>query len=336
VSVDPTVISASRVDKYFQCGVAFKSKYVDERPEVIVGAAALFGSVMHKALEKWALNRSQDLVPLVDSAWAECTEGTYVRTFLDKLQPLAVESRALIEEIQRHRPDVKQVRATKDWKDSDVSRRLHYLIRDNLDKLNERSPWRFSKSDPLPALYDESFVLARRYQERWKHLPPVFVTEFAFTVPWLDWTLRGHIDYVAPLVDKDFGEVIGVEIGDYKTDSRFDAPMKHWRQLTIYDVAWEHLTSSGQVAIPDSFKDLPVYVSVDYLKLLERKHWKIGQEDRKRLRRELEQYSDGVGRGHFPPASKFTDPGFCDLGDLCCLKSCAVAGGGAELVELNV
>jgi hypothetical protein len=81
-------VSPSRVNSYVSCGVAFKMNYIDGLPPQRSGSAALFGNVVHKALEGWALDRSQELLPLMRAAWRSETDGTSVRDFITEYEAI--------------------------------------------------------------------------------------------------------------------------------------------------------------------------------------------------------------------------------------------------------
>lgn len=334
--LDPYAVSPNRLNAYVTCGVAFRARYVDGIPPVATGAATLFGTVIHLALEKWGLNRSQDLPALVESAWLEATQGTSVRSFIGEYAELSRAARALIEEIRVARPDVKKPRLTSDFKDSDVARRTAALLASRLDSLNEGSPWRFAKSSPLPALYDESLTLAESYAERYRHLPAVLVTEFAFEVPFGRWRLRGHIDAIEPTIDRSTGELY-LGILDYKTYAAEPPEQKDWHQLVIYRWAVRSMLREGQLPVPPQYAAAPILVGIDYVRLGYRRYWDVDAGSNfLRLRRELSDYSAGVIESRYLPASKHANPDFCDLGDACCLRSTALAGGRAVPVEVMV
>ena len=341
---DPRRLSASRLNSYLKCGKGFEAQYIKGRPRSVQGGAALFGTVMHAALEKWSLNRRQSLVVLVESAWLAETLGTSVRGFVQAYAPLSLESRAVILDIQKRRPEVRAPRSTKDFKNSKVSKDTHLLFRDWLPKLNSSEDFRFSINDPLPTLYDDSLVLAERYAKRMRHLPPSLVTEFAFEVEWQGFWLNGFIDSIEPLVDRPTGELVGLAIVDYKTSNVGKPPLKYYRQLGFYDIAVEVLLEQGKIEIPDSLRDLPVYPGIDWVRWTEswltppdpirkREFLCFGPRDRKRLRDELEQYERGVSAQVFLPSHPLNDAQFCDYGSACCLLSTSMAGGEARPLE---
>lgn len=319
---DPVRISPSRVDKYLTCGVQFKRQYIDREPTQLSGSAALFGNVMHGALEKWSLNRSQSLVTLVSQSWPEQTRGTVVADFLHEYQSMSVplmkaEKRAKEEWESQNRGKVsKAPRMTAIFKATDEYKKLQGLMASWIPRLNEGSPWRFSERDPLPNLYDESLVLAKKYSAQWRDLPASLHTEFGFQVPWLDWILTGYIDCIDPVLTPE-GELRGYAVTDYKT-YRNEAPgAKDHRQGTIYAVAFDFLCREGVLPFDP---ELPVWIVFDYVRLLGRKDYVIQLADLTVLKNDLTMYSAGVKHGVYLPAPKLGNPDFCDYED-CCLRT---------------
>ena len=338
MALDPTVLSHSRLDQLLRCGQAFKWKYVDELPDRVDGSASIFGTVMHRALERWSLNRRLDLVKLVEAAWLE-QEGI-VGEFVKAYAPLSLESRALIEDILKRRPEIRAPRMTKDYKGSDVSRRTYRLWLAWVDSLNNASNLRFTKKDPLPSLYDDSILLAQRYAKRMKHLPSSLVTEFKFDIRWHDFNLRGTIDSVEPVLDRVTGELLALGILDYKTSGREPSALKHYRQMVFYDIAVETLLAQGALRVPESLLGLPRYCGIDFVRWDET--WKCqarhfvecGPKDRRRLLRDLEGFRRMVENEIYLPADTMAAADYCDFGEACCLKSTGQAGGEAKVVRV--
>lgn len=331
---NPLQVSPSRLNSLVSCGIAFKMRYIDGLPEERSGSAALFGSVMHAALEKWALNRSQDLHQLVLDAWASETEGTSVNEFLALYRALSTEAIKVEHSIKARRPDIKVVRMTKDWKTSPIAGQINALIAKWLPRLEKESPWRFNDRDPLPSLYDESRVLAKRYEAKWKHLPPAIHTEMAFNEPYEGFTIKGYIDAIETLVHPETGELQGIGILDYKTYRHEPPEYKDWRQVVMYDVAIRSLVDRGALTLPHDISQVPLYIGIDYVRLLERSWWQAEEADYTRLKRELESYRSIVEAGAFLPAEKGRNPDFCDYPGQCCLRTCTAAGGASPRVEV--
>lgn len=320
---NPHKISPSRVNKYLGCGEAFRRYYIDKEEPGIIGSAALFGTVVHGALEKWSLNRNQDLVTLMGQAWLDVTAGTAVAGFIGQYQALSIEAMKKEKEIRDAWADRGKVskapRMTKDWKESKVAKDIGKLLGSWHVRLNTDSPWRFTESDPLPSLYDESLILGKKYAAKWRHLPSSLHTEFGFNVEWEGFLLNGFIDCIDPVLTDD-GELTGYEVVDYKTYKAEPPGAKDWRQGVIYDVAFEALCRSG--ALPFD-PELPFWVVFDYPRLLLRRDYSFGPEDREVLLRDLRMYRDGVSAGVFLPAAKNQNPDFCDYGSTgtCCIQT---------------
>lgn len=352
---DPRKLSPSRMNALATCGIAFKMKYLDGLPEERSGSAALRGSVYHKALEDWAPNRSADLLTLVRSAWLSETEGTSVNDFIGIYAGLApevvrAEHECKIAFKERTKKDSKAIHLSGEWKRHPVKAKVDALFAEWLPRLREESFWQFNEFDPLPKIYNESLVWARRYQERFGHLPPALYTEFGFDVEWKGFRLNGYIDAIEPLLDRDSGELCGLGIEDYKTYGAPPPQHKDYRQMVVYDIAIRDLLERGQLTLPPVFEGLPIYVGIDYVRWEDswrdpddgdkpfppRRYWRIGPGDYERFEREAGAYSDTVERRAFLPAQKGQKVDFCSFPGSCCMRSTAAAGGSAELVEVNL
>lgn len=337
---DPVQISPSRVNSYLSCGVAFERKYIQGEPEEMSGSAALFGSVVHHALEKWAINRGQDLVSLMASAWIAETEGTAVNDFIGAYQAIAVEvlraEKDAADEFElKNGRETKAVRMTGAFKKSAAARKEWQLLQDWLPRLRDESPWRFNDRDPLPALYNESLILAKKYAERWGHLPPALSTEFGFDYKWNGFLLNGYIDSIEPLLSED-GEITGLLVLDYKTYRAEPAPMKDWRQMVMYDVAVRGLAERDTLPAHIGsliLSGIPLYVGCDFPRMLTRKYWEISEADHAQLLRELTMYTNAVHAKVFLPAEKGRNPDFCPYPESCCLVT--KGEGTATAVEVN-
>jgi hypothetical protein len=348
-TLNPYKVSPSRVNTLLSCGTSFEMRYVDKLPAERSGSAALFGSVVHKALEDWGTDRSQRLLPLMQNAWEAVTEGTMVAEFVQAYKRLSIEAIKTKHEITTRRPEIKNVVMTKDWKQSNIAKRISLLLEDYIPRLeaDEATIWQFTENDPLPALYDESLPLARRYEERWKHLPNVLLTEFRADVPWKKWIFDCWIDTIEVVTDKATGQQY-LGILDYKTYRRKPPMLKDWRQSAMYYVGVLEMFTEGRLPINPEYLKLPLLVGVDYVRWADtsdwnyapacppRRFWKFGHEDRVRLERELQRYSNIVERGDFLPAEKNRNADFCDYPSRCCLRTNAQTGGSCEPVGLSL
>lgn len=337
--MDAATVSASRVNKYLGCGIEFKRYYIDGEPEVNLSSHALFGLVIHNALENWALDRSQDLVKLVVAAWSEETEDTVVADFLEEytrinLDVMRAEAAARAA-WERRNPgkESKAPRMTKDFKESDAAKSLGQLLARWIPKLNEGSPWTFSERDPLPALYDESLRLCRDYAAKWRHLPNALHTELSFTVEWNGFHLKGFIDAIEPIIDLE-GAIVGVGVVDYKTYRAEPTPLKDWRQGCMYDVAIRDLIERDVLGLDVDVSGLPIYVIFDYPRLGVRHDYSITETDHAQLLSELSMYRAGVENGIFLPPEKNTKPDFCSYGETCCMLTRNGVGQRAGLYDL--
>jgi hypothetical protein len=283
------------------------------------------------------MDRSRDLVSLTAQAWFDETKGTVVSEFIGAYQRINIEVMKAEEEARvaweaepRNKGKTsKAPRMTKHFKDSDAAAKLRRLLAVWIPRLNVESPWAFTASDPLPSLYDESLRLSKRYAKLRAGLPNSISTEFGFDIEWEGFNLVGFIDNIEPIVsDDDHGELLGYGIIDYKTYRQEPSPQKDWRQGVVYDIAIEQLAWDGYLGLKPG---LPRYVIFDYPRLEIRRDYLYGPADRSKFLDELKMYELGVTNGVFLPASKHTNPDFCDYGPTCCMNTrgegCGVRGG---------
>ena len=300
---DPSLVSASRVNSYLSCGVAFEKHYIQGIPAKRSGSAALFGNVLHKALETWALDRTQSLVTLTAQAWKlEVARSPIVLEFIEKYQGMSVSvMQAEADAIKKWEADPrnrgktsKAPRMTKYFKESPAAKKLGILLAEYIPKLNAGSHWRFTDRDPLPNLYDESLKVAKRYSLANRERPNAIHTEFGFKVAWHGHVLRGYIDNIEPtLVD---GELVGYEIVDYKTYVNDPPKAKDWRQGVMYHVSIRDLVDRGVLPLDPS---LPTRIVFDYVRLGKRRDYLFGAADELQLLVELDMYRKGVDAGVF-------------------------------------
>ena len=351
-TLDPYKVSPSRFNTLLSCGTMFEMRYVQKLPTEASGSSALFGTVVHKALEDWGADRSQDLLKLMQAAWLSCTEGTMVNEFVQAYQRLSIEciktKHEIVEARKKRGIETKAVHMTNDWKKSYAAKKLANLLADYLPRL-EADPatiWRFTEQDQLPALYDESLPLAKRYEARWGHLPNVYLTEFRSDVQWKKWTFDCRIDTIEQIVDKDTGEMF-LGITDYKSYKRKPPVMKDWRQGAMYYAGVLEMLSEGRLPLNPKLLELPIVLVFDYVRWQDttdwnyppacgpRRYFRYFPADLERLERELQRYSNIVERGDFLPAEKGRNPDYCDYPSSCCLRNTKAAGGCANVVSIN-
>lgn len=317
-------VSPSRVNSFLSCGIAFERKYIKKEKPQAFGTAALFGNVMHKANEWWAVDRTQDMVALTGKAWIDQTEESpVVMDFLREYQSISVEvMRAEAEaraSFEKRNPgkESKAPRMTREFKESAAAKKLNRLLAQWIPKLDAKSKWKFTERDPLPQLYDESLRLAKKYSHHWRDkLPNSLHAEFGFTVEWEGFQLIGFIDTIEPVLRE--GELIGYVVGDYKTYKNEAPEAKDHRQGVFYDVAFELLCRNG--ALPYD-PELPRWIVFDYMRLLNRKDYRLNERDRAVLLDDLQKYQRGVDNKVFLPAQKNYNPDFCDFPESCCLRT---------------
>lgn len=345
---NPRKVSPSRINSFLACGVAFKMNYIDRLPAQKSGSAALFGSICHLALERWAPDRSKNLEIVMRQAWRDYTINDHpvIYQFLKQYVNLSAEALAKEQEIRdkwaRMGKESKAPRMTKDWKESAIGKKLRSLQEEWFPKLEAGSFFRFSEYDPLPALYDESMLIAQRYERRYHRNPAPLMTEFHLSERWRGFTFDAYIDNVEPVYDED-GTLIALIVLDYKTYRQPPPAMKDWRQNVMYDAGLRQLVGRGAVDLPT---DVPWYVGIDFVRWTEswkdedgkpfppRKLWSVTEADYDRLERELTAYSKAIENEIFLPAEKGRKPDYCDYPENCCLKNCTAAGGGLTEVVL--
>jgi hypothetical protein len=330
---NPLKVSANRINSFLQCGVAFKYEYVDLIPQARSGSAALFGAVLHSALENWTPDRSQSLTKALTASWQTVTSDTPVYEFLKGYQEISFRARAEEDRIRKARPEIKAVRMTKDWKNSDVSKEVQSYVSAHRMAMEE-SPWRFTEKDPLPGLYDESFSIAARYEAANKDRNNTLCVEFNFEIPFYEFQLAGYVDAV-----EEGTTVLGEPcylITDYKSYRREPAPFKDYRQTVFYHIAWPTIAESLGI---DPLEKL-VLSGCDYLVLGTREYRQYGFADVNKILSELRLYQSATSQGIFLPAEKGRNADYCAYPDRCCLTSsdtaCPVVEVDDKRIELSV
>ena len=311
--IDPKVVSPSRVQALAECGLKFEFRYVEGLRPPRVGSRILFGNVLHKARELWCVDRRQDMVPLVKEAWsAEGEKDEALGRFLDEYARLSLAARHLADEIKRARPDVVRVRATKEWKESALAAEIAELVGTVLDGV-QGSVWAFSKSDPLPSLYDESIALAAAYARRWRHLPPASYSEFSFGVEWEGYKLSGKIDEIT-LYERPQGRPFYgvVDAKTYRDEHPFAA--KNIDQGVAYEVAVEQLVAEGRLDLDPSIERL---YGIDAMRMLEYRWFRIDERNKVRYRRELHRYEKAIEAGAFLSNAARCDADLCGFRGIC-------------------
>lgn len=317
--IDPTIISPSRLTQYSECGRKFEFRYIDGIRPPRAPSRQLFGSVMHAAREVWVMDRSLDMVPLVKAAWAaEGAKDKPLGTFLEAYESLSVAARMEQQQILMRRPELSNVRASKDWKESKIYGQILALL-DTLSDAMEGSVWSFTKTDPLPSLYDESITLARAYSNRWRHLPNALLVELGFTVPWRGFTLTGRIDDLTIFEHPRIGPFLGAT--DAKTHREDPFAPKFADQVVLYRVALREAIALDRPGTELLDPDMPVLCGIDAMRLYDQpeayRWFEIDEKQERRLLRVLEQYKRGVENAVYTPAAVRCDNMGCGFKQMC-------------------
>lgn len=327
-------ISPSRLNNFFECGVAFKKEYIELLPFERSGSAALFGTVLHAALEKWSLDREHSLVNLVAGCWQEELEGTPLKHFLEEYRPLSIKARKLEKDICQRRPDIKAPRMTRDWKQSQVSKDI-FRLQQKWSQQLEGSFYTFTESDPLPKLFDESLILARKYELRARQWPSSLQTELPFNVPLEvdgeEYRFTGYIDSLEfwTEVPEGLPWEPGYVLRDYKSYAREPYPNKDRRQMLTYRMAFEKLVELGFLDLPLSDSrgnKFRITCVLDYPRLGDFSTYSFGDAEWTDLVTDVALYSKAVKAGVFLPAGKSRNPDYCPFPSSCCMtrgESCS-------------
>ncbi len=317
--IDATIISPSRLSQYSECGRKFEFRYIDGIKPPRAPSRQLFGSVMHRARERYVRNRRGDMVSYVKDAWFEQgAKDAPLGAFLQAYEALSLRARLEKDTIAQRRPELKKVGASKDWLEHPVKLQIDALI-ETLSSEMAASVWSFTKTDPLPALYDESLQLARDYSARWRHLPEALMVEVGFTVPWNGFSLTGRIDDVTEFEHPVLGWVYGVT--DAKTHKEDPFGPRFLDAGVIYRVGFRECIALGRPGFEELDPDRPVLYGIDAMRLWDEpkpyRWFEITEAQERRLLRVLEQYRRGVENAVFTPAAARCDEKGCGFREMC-------------------
>jgi hypothetical protein len=317
--IDPTIISPSRLGQFSECGRKFEFRYIDGIKPPRAPSRQLFGSVMHRAREQWVQNRKVDMVPFVKEAWVEQGQKDKpLGSFLAAYEDLSVRARIEKDTIAQRRPELKNVNASKDWKEHPLKLQIDALVAALHDRM-EGSVWTFTKTDPLPSLYDESISLARAYAARWRHLPDAAMVEVGFTVQWQGFTLTGRIDDVTEFQHPVLGRFYGLT--DAKTHQEDPFAPKFLDQCVMYFVAVRECMRLRRPGFERLDPDLPFMVAIDAMRLYDEERpyrfFEVDQAQEDRLLRVLQTYKRGVEHGVYTPNATRCDSMGCGFREMC-------------------
>lgn len=315
VAVDPTIVSATRVACFAECGFKWRMQYVDGITPAHRRGSQLYGTIVHKARERWVKDRKLHMGVLVEEAWDEIAEeDAAVELWLRNYRSLRARAAEFVADIRARRPDIKAPRQTKEWKESAIAAELKDLQQVAMDEHGNESRYVFTQTDSIADLYEESLVQGRAYAERWRHLPNALYTELEFSCDWRGFRIRGHIDSVGYLIDQSNGNWLGYGIDDCKTAVDLGLGQKHLNQLVMYEIGFRALTERG---VLDVDPQAPVYVGIDYWRRLEQQWFEVDARQHDRLEAELVTYRETVARRLFLPAARSDSCKRCDLAEEC-------------------
>lgn len=306
----PQYISPSQVATAGRCGWAWQHQYKWKTQPQKTGVFLLVGSVLHNAREKWALDHSLDMEELVREAWLEelKDEPAMVRV-VSAYRRLSEKSIACQSDILRARPDIKAPAMTKDYKTSPVGIAIKNFAKTNEATLT-RAQHDWSKHD-FCAAYDDTLLIAQRYQDHYQYQHPSIRTEIRYQVDHNGLILVGIIDDVSLLVTEN-GECLGYIIIDAKSYGKVPYELKDFLQLASYHIAATHLLPAwlddAGIAFDTTY---PIYVGIDMMRTCELLLFQLNDTQLAMAEGILRTYNNWRGRAGLLPNFKGCD--FCEF-----------------------
>lgn len=283
-----------------------------------MGVPLLTGSVLHRAREQWATNHSLDMVALTQEAWLELAtkSSSELLKAVKAYRSISKRSVALKAEICEARPDIKAPDRTKEFKASSVYRELG-AFNVNFTNLLAKDGYNWVDK-PLPEAFDMTIMVAEKYQEKYRDSPESLLTEmrFSLTSP-KGHTLMGIIDDLSLLISTD-GEPLAYAIVDAKSYQREPNALKDFLQLAMYHYAGTQLlpTWLDQVGLPVD-NDLPLYVGLDLMVLLERRFYQLTDAQVSLAMDLTATYDTWRDHGTYLPNLKSMSCSYCEWLDTC-------------------
>lgn len=233
-------LSATRINDYMNCPSLYERKHVQRLPPKKTGSK-LFGTALHKAIEEWYEQGGEEAIPIREVWWS-----VFPQMFPEAwpiVRKMAIQAQVLDElesNILSRRPDLKAPRQTKEWQASKDWASWNALVREQdqflLSESNEIS---FSKVEPPYKLWELGASYLDKFQTIWSGQPAPFLTEAQFTFEMFPGVyIRGVIDLVRPIVQRETGEVVKAII-DYKSGVQDLTPQASFVQSVLYAIGAE-------------------------------------------------------------------------------------------------
>lgn len=235
----PAIDTASRLALATGCGKKYEYQYVRNMRGKDAGAFIL-GNTVHDGLQAWfemedeVRQRTGALWECMDIVWNEQLPKGLQTKVLEEIKWYR-EAEKVTEAIKLNRPNVANVTATKEYKESKEAKKLAEASAKTEQWLvaNEASI-RWSKSEPPLKSWLVAQRISRELEDEWmlRSKPLMVESSFHFEYEGLVW--RGRIDLYGP-VTKD-GEVEPLLI-DWKTSQNAPSAMEIFYQAVIYHLA---------------------------------------------------------------------------------------------------
>ncbi len=213
----------------------------------------MFGTVVHRGVQNW-YGHDEDtndfantsLVDIVAKIWPEVLPPDIWKHTRRAIEA-HIETAEVEQAIMLVRPELKSPRTTKDFLNSDASKKLVALVSelDAACSSCETMSWP-SDENPLKA-YMKSTAIAAMLQERWKDLPRPITVERPFVLEFDGFVVKGAMDQLRQDPDPETGEVIH-DLRDIKTGRQPMTQMQALIQMFIY---WEACLQNPELPTPD-------------------------------------------------------------------------------------
>jgi CRISPR/Cas system-associated exonuclease Cas4 (RecB family) len=338
---EPFYVTPSRISRALECGLKYERQFVLKLPQTNKPGVVMFGGDMqHQALDLWGQHVAREqwgksgidlLEAHRDAWWREAPEilttskrgktdedrrrfsplGLFLH-FEDKVTELSLAEATLEAKILEERPDLKKVRASKEWKEQ-APKLDPGSVRVHLDKakavlakllLDDKLPWRASGPTPADVFLADRAGLAQ-FVWWWENLddkPDVVSTEAKERIE-LDggtagFQLTGVIDAVYLWPDGT------VEVVDYKRSRGREDAVAKFVQAAAYAETCRKVIGLE-----------PDRVTFHHLNDAERVSFTVSPEWTPQLIQLAERVENMHETNDFPPS--FRTCWFCEYVDMC-------------------